>query len=293
MHNFRRPAPVWRCLAALLLLASAGCGAGTYEARLRENSIPYFELREQQGKNLGSQWTSANIRFTPPAEFKEVRAPSDADEKRKGRDADPRQPKFLEAPLPGLLGVWRADIPVGSRVPPSFADEGDAEDEDNAASDSDAEADVRTEPAYIFLLSNLGIGEKDSLASTSFDALALNRVALSVGLPASSLENLSGRPVRVGEEKFAAEKSLLRYEIDAAANLADVPMVVNLNRYKERSTFVMVVYLHPKEAGRGFAEDIELSLESLDVDRSGGRSSGADGDGGSSDRGGGSDAPPI
>ncbi|RMG42026.1 MAG: hypothetical protein D6725_00355 [Planctomycetota bacterium] len=126
----RRTRGVVGCVALLSALLSAGCWTETYNRRLEETRR-YFEYLAEVNAALQSRhWQEFGIDFRPPKGFEELPAPvgPEADpETPFDRDVleaferrDPRQPRHWNPRgyLPGLVGAWRAVLPIDGQEDP-------------------------------------------------------------------------------------------------------------------------------------------------------------------------------
>jgi hypothetical protein len=142
MARISRSSFVWA--APLLLLA--GCGFDTYQKRLLETQT-YFTYLDRIDQNLAGPWrTPPLISFRVPSQFQEIPPPQPTvgpDGKEEWPAVDPRQPDYVSLSIRGLVGAWRADVPVvgGEGVP--------------------------TRPAYLYVASNYSLFAGDQAADAS------------------------------------------------------------------------------------------------------------------------------
>jgi hypothetical protein len=93
------------CLLGLAI-SLTGCGSETYEKRLA-NTVEYYKYLERVQKALApGAFEEQNLRFQPPKGFELI--PKD----KKDKDRDTRLPEFLRSEIPGVVGVWKMNVPV-------------------------------------------------------------------------------------------------------------------------------------------------------------------------------------
>ena len=91
--------------------ALAGCGAESYSADLKGNTVPYFELQRDLNTNLGGPDGAGGVTLRVPRSFAAVPPPpKPTDEELEDEffesPRDERQPAFLTRDLPGLSAAW-------------------------------------------------------------------------------------------------------------------------------------------------------------------------------------------
>jgi hypothetical protein len=106
------------------VLCLSGCGADTYQQRLNATA-DYFGYLERVNNALESNGWGDHVGMTlrVPKGFQPITGPvadTDAEEMTDVSDAavDPRQPTFMELPLPGLEGAWDAELLVAGLEEP-------------------------------------------------------------------------------------------------------------------------------------------------------------------------------
>src|SRR5579872_6697431 len=88
---------------ALVLLAG-GCGHDTYEQRIEETR-KYFAYLDRLNMYLSNtMWNGQNVKLKVPKQFQLIPAPAKTKGEETAPDKDPRQPPFVDSPLPGLQG---------------------------------------------------------------------------------------------------------------------------------------------------------------------------------------------
>ena len=100
---------------------ACGCGYESYNADLRENTVPYFEQRQDLDTNLSSPWERFGLSLRVPRGFDEVNPPppptnEELEDPDLEEPADPRQPDYLLSALPGLRGAFRGPQPGAGEV---------------------------------------------------------------------------------------------------------------------------------------------------------------------------------
>ncbi len=99
-----------------------GCGYQTYESRMGQ-TVQYFQYLERVDAALEKQvWNETGIKLRAPKPFRLIPPPTVEVVGDSGNVAvaepepttpadDPRQPKYIDGFLPGLVGAWDADLP--------------------------------------------------------------------------------------------------------------------------------------------------------------------------------------
>ncbi|MCA8986298.1 MAG: hypothetical protein KDA78_01565 [Planctomycetaceae bacterium] len=108
---------IFVCLGMLVLAGFlTGCGGAVYEKRL-EFTQKYYDYIDRLNRNLATQFANYGISLRVPKQFTEIPAPpprprpaEGAEEEDAEEPVDPRQPKFFDEPLPGLLAAWQANL---------------------------------------------------------------------------------------------------------------------------------------------------------------------------------------
>lgn len=100
------------CFLGLLMLS--GCGRAAYEGRLQQ-TVALAKYREKLDDNLSYEWSQKGVKIRVPRQFKEIKDDrKEEDEDTENSDEppapDPRQPKFMSTPLPGIIGAWQAEV---------------------------------------------------------------------------------------------------------------------------------------------------------------------------------------
>ncbi|MCA9014285.1 MAG: hypothetical protein KDA77_03030 [Planctomycetaceae bacterium] len=157
-----------------IVLLLNGCGAETYEQRLKETT-QYFTYVDIRNQALSDKWSSPSINMRIPVEFKQINAPpaapvvpsedSESAAPEPVPTVDPRQPDYVALVLPGLEGAWRADVPV------------------------DLENETVDRPAYLYVLSNYGLLKKKKMdEALNFFADVNNQIATTFNQPIKNEE---------------------------------------------------------------------------------------------------------
>ncbi|HEX6985408.1 MAG TPA: hypothetical protein VF170_08520, partial [Planctomycetaceae bacterium] len=251
MHLRRPLVAAW---SVTLSLAAAGCGVETYEARVKQNSIPFFQYQKELDANLGTRWRQGAVSLRLPAEFKPIPNPKKKDQAAR----DPRIPPGLNAEqLVGLLGGFRGEVATA------------------------AGGQSSTGTAYAMVLSNgtLLSSRDPKEKPQDFDLMLLNRVAAGLGLGTVSKNTL--RPFNVGGKDFQPS---LRYDAAAFETEGGAPMRYEVYIHRQAPLQVAVVFALPKSAaGAGRLDDrIALSLQTLRIGDGGPPAGGAAAAGGGS-----------
>ncbi|MGE3317003.1 MAG: hypothetical protein AB7O26_17945 [Planctomycetaceae bacterium] len=99
----------------LLAVIISGCGASTYEERLKE-SKDYFAFIQRYNDQLEKPWKDgvSGIELRVPKKLKPIPAVTTPAAEGEEAPKDPRQPDYVELELPGLVGAW--SVPVGTMV---------------------------------------------------------------------------------------------------------------------------------------------------------------------------------
>ncbi len=118
------------CVLALAAICAGGCWTETYNRRLDETRR-YFEYLAEVNEALQNRhWQEFGIDFRPPRGFEELPAPPgpesepdtpfDGDVLERFERNDPRQPHHWNrgAYLPGLVGAWKAVLPIEGQEHP-------------------------------------------------------------------------------------------------------------------------------------------------------------------------------
>ncbi|QDT42443.1 hypothetical protein Pan241w_25270 [Gimesia alba] len=151
------------CLLLTATLLLHGCGAETYEQRLKETA-KYFTYQDARNQALSSIWSSPAVSLRVPIEFEQINAPlvapvatsedSEAEVPEATPTVDPRQPDYADLVLPGLEGAWRMEVPV------------------------DLDNEIVDRPAYLYVLSNYSLlKEKNMDDALDFFNAVNNQIA--------------------------------------------------------------------------------------------------------------------
>ncbi len=246
---------VRRCCGLLLtcwlLSLVAGCGADTYERRLQETR-KYFEYLDTMNQLLSpTPWSEMGVSLRVPKQFQLIPAPASRTPDGKPRpvrpQADPRQPRFLKLTLPGLLGAWKATVPV------------------------DTEKGTVQAPAYLYVCGNhylwLEKETKPDVDPLSFDLELARRLAPVVHAPPPTPDDdwpwTHERIPPPGSYVASRPFDTIRFEVRVQGR----PYDLQLYRYHTGNIQVMILYLIPQDVPRrtGLHRAMELSLHTLEV----------------------------
>ncbi|HID24369.1 MAG TPA: hypothetical protein EYP14_18495 [Planctomycetaceae bacterium] len=240
--------------ADVLVLCAAlmGCGAETYERRLEETR-KYFEYLQNVNQALSpAPWSEMGIELRVPKQFEMIPPPTGATDpdglpQPASPASDPRQPRFLEVELPGLLGAWRATVPV------------------------DTDRETRDLPAFLYVCSNhflwLQREKNPDVDPLSFDVEFGRRLAPVVGVsPPSSDYDWEWTEEKIPKPGSYAPSKLfdtITFEVVTKGVKYDLMLF----RHHAQDIHVILMYLVPEDIAPQvrLRRAIEYSLHSLKV----------------------------
>jgi len=232
--------------------AFVGCGAETYERRLEETR-KYFEYLQNVNQALTpAPWTEFGIELRVPKQFELIPPPSGATDAQGHPQpvppgSDPRQPRFLNLELPGLLAAWRATVPV------------------------DTESGTRDLPAYLYLCSNhflwLQKENDPDVDPLSFDVDFGRRLAPLVGVsPPTADYDWQWTEERIPKPGSYVPSKLFD-TITFEVTIRGVKYDLSLFRHQAQDIHVILMYLVPQDVAPQvrLSRAIEYSLHTLMV----------------------------
>ncbi len=246
-----RPVRLWGVvLTAVVVVWLGGCGADTYERRLSE-TCKYFEYLDTLNKLLTpSPWTKMGVSIRVPKQFELLPEPDSKDSSSKaGAGRDPRQPNFWKITLPGLLGAWKATVPV------------------------DTDQGSRQANAYLYICSNHDLWIQhvhgSSVDPMSFDTEFASRLAPVVHAPKpETIDDWPWTHKQIPPPgSFAVSKwfDTLNY----AVRIKGLPYELQLFRHVNGNIHVMILYIIPEDVPLkvGLKKAVTLSLHTLEVSK--------------------------
>lgn len=247
------------CLALLGCLA-VGCGSEIYEQRLEETAKHWRYLAKLDA-NLAAKWSHPDGLFDVrvPRQFTEYLAPPKPKLDEEGNPVepdepvvDPRQPKFLDTELPGLVAAWKGKVGLASGKKTKFA------------------------PCYMYVLSNHDFWKENQQSearafSTDVSDLLFN--ALGKELPPPDQWDTPRYPAAKGyvkQKDFASPATAPKKEIGGVTTNF---LLYLYQAGKEveggmRAVQVAVLFVIPSEIDsrrEQFEQRIPLCLETLNV----------------------------
>lgn len=238
----------------LLLLAAfglTGCGYGTYLTRLNETR-QYFAYEDQKNQNLDREWKSKEnaVSLRPPKQFKEIKAPPPVPDDEGNLvpaplEDDPRQPKYLNAFLPGLIGAWETEKPLTVVVGRS----------------------QRQAPGYMYVLSNWDLwksSDTDDEAGVFHTEVTelLGSFAEDERWKDEDEWDVERRPSGNG---FVEQKAYTHFTFEFPELIDQLPTEVRYYIYAAGDHQIAIVFVLPKGYGSGeqLPERINLCLETV------------------------------
>ena len=247
------------CLALLGCLA-AGCGSQTYQQRLDETELRFRYLAKLDA-NLDTKWSHPEGLFDVrvPLQFEESLAPPKPKLDEEGNPiepdepvVDPRQPKFLDVELPGLVAAWKGKVELASGKKAKLA------------------------PCYMYVLSNHDLwkeNQQSEARSFSTDVSELLFSALGKELPLPDQWDTPRYPVAKGyvkQKNFASPATPPDKVIDGVATNFSLFLYHAGKEFEGgvRAVQVAVLFVIPNEIDsrrEQFDQRIPLCLETLNV----------------------------
>jgi hypothetical protein len=234
-----------RCLRVVSLIVAVlaiGCGREAYERRLQETSH-YFAYLDKLNQNLAPPWAGKGVQLRVPKSFIVIPPPQ---KKKKGTPADerdPRQPTFAEITFPGLQGAFTSDLAVaGKKIP---------------------------EKGYLYVLTNgelLGRKGSDEKAA-AFNNAVLHTIAEAVGQPDPPPDKLVNTTVPKGEA-WVPKHTFRVVRPGFPASISGNDYRIEVYNTKQEKNQVSLVYVLPENASLKLANNIDLSLETLQMTQS-------------------------
>lgn len=270
LHALLRPSAFpW---ATLLLVWGVGCGSEDYQDRL-DTTSRYFASLELQDNNLHGAWNdpATTISLRVPKQFAELsgRPPnsseasgestasggdategSDAASEEEDEQPDPRQPGYLQTPLPGLRGAFRAAVSVVG---------------ENGRSATGA--------GYLYVLSNHHLAGNPELAAR-FQSDTISELAAALGV---SLKPENSREITLPQRPDAFQKPVPYTEVelepeeqpDEMAREFGVATRFSLDSHSEGDVQVILLWVLPRDLDTEEKMSVRrpLCLESLRIEQ--------------------------
>lgn len=254
-----------RRMCGLLLVVSCGltgCGADLYEQRLTE-SARYFAYLDNLNNNLGGQWQEQGIALRLPRQFtlipppapKPKQPPQSAGQtsanganseqetvEAEAEPVDPRQPKYLQLELPGLMAAWTASMKT------------------------EVEGGFENHPAYLYLMSNLSLwAQGKGEEAMQFHKDAVQRLVEALGKPIQAKDWYEER-VPSGAA-YVEKKAFTATRIVPDEPIEGVPTEFTIYLYQKNDVQVVLLLVAPKNVDRQeqLSERVKLMLETMTV----------------------------
>lgn len=234
-------------IAALVLLN--GCGAETYEQRLKETS-QYFSYQDTRNQALSSFWSAPSVELKVPIEFQQISAPpkkpaskdGEAESPEPENIVDPRQPDYADLFLPGLEGAWRCEVPV------------------------DVNDETEERPAYLYVLSNASLlKEKQMDAALNFFEDVNNQIARSFN---QFIKNEEFKTERFPQGKgYTDPKPYNVGTFEPETPIEEIPYQFVIYQTENGNNQVVILLVIPKNMTNRskIKEHMDYSLETVNV----------------------------
>ena len=228
-----------RVVSLIVAVLAVGCGREAYERRLQETSH-YFAYLDKLNQNLSAPWAGKGVQLRVPKSFIVIPPPQ---QKKKGAPADqrdPRQPTFADITFPGLQGAFTTDLVVSGKKTP--------------------------EKGYLYVLTNgelLGRKGSDEKAA-AFNNAVLHTIAEAVGQPDPPPEKLVNNSVPKGEA-WVPKRTFKVVRPGFPASISGKDYRIEVYNTKQEKSQISLVYVLPENASPKLANNIDLSLETLQV----------------------------
>jgi hypothetical protein len=248
MHNVRVDVRVQSALvvnreillAAVICVLIGGCGSQTYDRRLNK-TIDYFGYLEKQRVNLSrSAWKGAGVELRVPRQFRVVPGPKAPSEgTTTPAPVDGRQPTYMNGPLPGLIGAWRAKVRVTGE--PGVL------------------------PCDLFVLSNHELFAQDKGDEASeFLNTAVFQIFEGLGTPMPEVSRWKKEQIPV-QPGYVKKKVLTKYQGPLSQQIQGVDMDAAIYLTQSGDTRIIILFVVPRRvsAKENLHDRIPMCLESL------------------------------
>jgi len=231
-------APRLIAVSFALVLLGGGCGHDTYEQRMEETR-KYFAYLERVNLYLNhAMWNGQNVKLKVPKQFQLIPAPAKGKGDETAPDKDPRQPLFVDSPLPGLQGSWKADL---------------------ALSGSEGRG-----TGYLYVLSNFELlGQKGAEEKAAeFNTTLLKTIATAVGQPVPEVGKIVSHTVPKNlSDAYVEQRTFKMLQPPIPANVNDKPYRIQVYSYqKEKSPAqISIVLVLPENTSP--SEKLERAMD--------------------------------
>lgn len=238
------------CLLLTATLLLNGCGAETYEQRLKETA-KYFTYQDTRNQALSAQWSSPSVSLRVPIEFEQINAPpavpvaasedSEAEVPEATPTVDPRQPDYADLVLPGLEGAWRVEVPV------------------------DLENETVDRPAYLYVLSNYNLLKEKNMDDALHFFEHVNNQIASAFNQFINIEDFKTESFPRGKG-YIEPKSFNVGVFEPEMPIDGVPYQFQISQVESGNNQLVILLVAPKNiTGRSqIKEHMDFSLETVE-----------------------------